>query len=151
MKNRKSSNGLMQIAVSVGALVLLALLISNVVIMLMASNLNNSACRDAAEIGAQAYDVNTNLRDIQSAVCSAINKRAFGGFFISNPILAELKCYSDSSNGDKRKMLAVSTVVCVRLPAPFLVLFAKAEDGRLLLNAKCIVELKPTSVSSAAL
>jgi hypothetical protein len=118
----------------------------------MAGNLNDTTCRSAAEIGAQAYDASGNIRDLQSAVFTTVNKKGFGGFFISNPMLAELKCYIDSASGNKRTMLLVRTAVCVRVPAPFLVLFAQpSQDGRLVLNSKCIVELKPSSLSDSAL
>ncbi len=149
MKNKKLSSGLVQVAISVGALVVLALLVGNVVIMLLAGKLNDDTCRNAALAAAQAYEATASPKELQSAVFSTINKDISGGFFISNPMLAELKCYTDSSNGKKRTMLSVKTVISVRLPAPFLAFFAESEqDGRMLLNSKCILELKTSSLSS---
>jgi hypothetical protein len=152
VKSKKLSNGLMQIVFSVCALVILALLASNIIIILMAGNLNDDTCRGAAETGAQAYDASGSIKDLQSAVFTTVNRKGFGGFFISNPMLAELRCYVDSTNGVKRTMLLVKTAICVRVPAPFLIAFAQpAQDGRLVLNSKCIVELKPSSMSGSAL
>jgi len=152
VKNRKLSSGLLQITFSVCALVLLALFVGNVVVMLMAGKLNDDICRNAAEVAVQAYETTGSTKELQSALFSAINRDGSGGFFISSPTLAELKCYTDSSNGNKRTMLSIKTVIGVRLPAPFLAFFAEPEqDGRLLLNSKCILELKPSSLSGSLL
>jgi hypothetical protein len=152
VKNRKLSSGPLQIVYSVCLLVLLALLAGNVVVMLMAGRVNDNVCKTAAEDAAQVYEVHGSPSELRSAILSAINKNVGGGFFIGNPVLTELKYYTDSSSGNKKAMLLVKTVISVRLPAPFLVFFAQPEqDGRLLLNSRCIVELKSSSLSGSLL
>lgn len=145
----KSLDALVQTTVAVGALIVLGLIVSNIAILLMAGNFNEHICRNVAESGARAYDEENKLSDVQSAIAQAINKQSSGGYFISSPVLTEIKYYVDSKNGKKRKMLSVRTSVCVRLPAPFLVLYGQCtDDGRLLINAKCIIELAPPALSS---
>lgn len=148
MQNRKPTGGLLQIAFSVCILVVLALLIGNVALMLMAINLNNFVCKQAAQAGADAYAWGGDPRDLQIAVAHAVNRETAGGFFISHPVLAELKCYIDTNDGRRKQMLLVKTVTAVYLPAPFLLFFAgSTEGGRLLLTSKYAVKLHNHSLT----
>ncbi len=143
MKYRKSSGSILQVALSVGILVLLALLIGNIALILMAINLNDSVCRQAAQAGAETYLLGGNQKDLQTAVFYAVNKDSAGGFFISHPALEELKCFTQSDKDSRKQMLLVKTITAVRVPAPFLLFFAHpVSKGRLLLSAACLVELK---------
>ena len=143
MKMRKSSGSLLQLALAVCLLVLLSLLIGNVALIMLAINLNDSTCRQAAQAGAETYLLGGNQQDLQISVFHAVNKDITGGFFISHPALEELKCYSDSNGKTKKQMLLVKTVTVVRVPAPFLLFFAHpVSKGRLLLSSACLVELK---------
>ncbi len=148
MKCRKPSGGLFQIALSVCVLVLLALLVGNVVLILMAINLNNSVCRQAAQVGAEVYALGGDQRDLRTAVFYTVNKEKVGGFFISHPILAELKCYTDANGDDKKQMLLIKTITTVCVPAPFLLFFAgPTEGGRLLFTSRCAIKLKNHSLT----
>jgi hypothetical protein len=148
MQNRKTTGGLMQVALSVCILVLLALLIGNVTLILMAINLNNYVCKQAAQAGAETYAYGGDQRDLQMAVSHAVNNETAGGFFISPPILAEMKCYTDMSNGHRKQMLLVKTITAVYVPAPFLLFFVHPSyEGRLLLTSKYAIKLKDRSLT----
>jgi hypothetical protein len=145
--SKKPTNKMAEVVLSVGLLAFLSLLVGNVVIMLMAARLNDTACQQAAQLAAEAYDVSGNPRDLQTAVINAMSNKISGGFFVSNPMLAELRCYTDTNKGHKRQMLLVKTTISVHVPAPYLVFFSEPlKDGSLVLNSKCIVELKPASL-----
>lgn len=149
MGNRKSSGGLMQIVFSMCILVLLSLLMGNVTLLLMAINLNNAVCQRAAHAGAEAYACGGDLGDLQTAASYIVNNETAGGFFIGHPRLAEVKSYTDTENGQRRRMLLVKTITGVYLPAPFLMLFASpGQEGRLLLSSICTIKLKHSQVSS---
>ncbi len=146
--SRKRSGNLLQLALSVGILAILALLVGNVVLIFMALNFNNSICNQAAQAGAEIYANGGEQRDLQLAVVHVLNQNNTGGFFISHPILTELRCYADIDNGIRQRKLLVKTITAVYVPAPFLLFFAHPNEGRLYLSSKCTVNLKHNPLSS---
>lgn len=137
---------MMQLVIAVAALAILALLAGNIIVLSLASWLNADTCRAAAQSAAAAYEATASARELQAAIFETMHKKSLGGFFISAPALAELRCFRDKN---KKQILFLKTMILVRVPAPFLLIFADSlQDGRFILDHACKVELKSHSLSS---
>lgn len=149
MHNQKSSDKLLSITFSITILVLLSLFIGNVSLLLLAVNLNDQICAQAAHAGARSYVAGGSQQEVQSAVFNCVNKPNVGGYFISHPALVELRFYVDSKNSYREQMLSVRTITGVHVPAPFLLFFAHPlEDGAFMITANYRIKLKEFRVSS---
>lgn len=143
MNDRKPSNKLWRFILLSGVCFLLLLLIGNVVLILLAINVNKYICRSAANSGVVTCANGGNQREIQAEIIRAIYEPAVNSFFMNRPELAELKFYVQEENGVREQMLLLKTVTGVRVPAPFLLFVTSPEqNGFLRFSSTCKVKLK---------
>src|SRR5579862_6729564 len=135
----RTGQGLVQVALSVALLAILALLIANVYIINLAHTFNSKLCSSAAQAGALIAQRGGDKWQIMQAVQDMVNEATGNRSLIFSPSLQEIRF--DSFNGCL--YLVVSITTGARLPAPLLVLHGNFDtDGRLVFYKTCIVNLQ---------
>jgi hypothetical protein len=137
---RQRGRSILQVALAVMLLTVLALLTANICLIDLARNFNANVCVIAAHAGAQTAQQGGDQNQITEAVEQAIRQASPGGFFVHRPSLRELRF--DSVHG--LPYLVVATATAARVPAPLLVWNGTfGQDGKLLFYKTCIVSLRP--------
>lgn len=145
-RNQRGSN-LIEVAVAVLLLTMVALLISNIFIIYLAKAHNDRVCYQAVTSAARA---SIDSRDTNSVIRGAyegmtLGNGAGGGFFIHQTRLGKVE-YRAIKGG---RSVVVQTQTNVRLPAPILVFNAKFDErGELALTKTYEFQIKESENAS---
>jgi hypothetical protein len=98
----------------------MALLCTNIGLLIMGAGINDKACRDAARSAAQASNYTAALK----AARAALQGHVTDGYFVSAPAMADTDLvYEDFAGNpptDTSPYVSVTTTTVVRIPAPFM-------------------------------
>jgi len=122
MKRRPNNGGaILELSIIAVLLVVIALFCVDVLILALASGLNERACRDAARIAAQA----TNYSDSLSLAQTAVKCYQGDGYFVTSPSVDTSSFVYNDFGGtppvDTSPFVQVTTTSQVRIPAPIFV------------------------------
>jgi len=105
---------------------------ANATVIILACNVNDAACRDAARAAAQT----TSATQALMAAQTQLNIHSHGAFFVTQPALSSTSApdfvYNDfggSPPPDTSSFVAVTTIVNINIPAPIIFFGTKFGSG----------------------
>lgn len=127
---RTNGHSMIELAMLSVLFVVMAVFCLDIGFVIMGSQMNDAACRDAARAAAQGNDYATSLRLAQAALAS----HRPDGYFVTQPTLDtsgfEYEDFSGSPPPDTSPFVTVTTATNVRIPAPIFFMGASfAPDG----------------------
>jgi len=124
-----AGHSIIEFAVAVGMITVMALLCTNIGLLIMAAGVNDKACRDAARAAAQC----SNYTNALKAARAALKGHPTDGYFVSTPLMNDsdlvYEDYAGNPPVDTSPYVSVTTTTVVKIPAPFLMYGARFGAG----------------------
>ena len=120
-KKRRQGSAIIEVAISIGLMIVLAALGSDVTLITYAMFLNDKACRDATRAAAQQ----TSSASALQAAQTQLSVHATDGSFVSQPVLVSQTSpnfvyndYGGNPPTNQSPYVTVTTSTNIKLPAP---------------------------------
>lgn len=125
----RTGHSAIEFGVAAGMITVMALLCTNIGLLILGAGINDKACRDAARAAAQASNYTAALKQARAA----LKGHPTDGYFVSTPVMNDADLvYEDFSGNpppDTSPFVSVTTTTVVKIPAPFIMYGARFGPG----------------------